>query len=348
MFLKPIKYKQAYENKIASKIIIWMWINIFQECFKILKTGTVINDSNIIREAILTGKIQYENGVFTGKFTNAISLELERLGAKYSKHRKGYILAQNMLPTDITWAIGTAKAAAFAKATAINKFLLEQLSNIDKITSKLIFDTAVNEIMKNLQDRVYKNAKQHKVELITPKLDDFMQNEIAQRYTQNLDFWIKNWTQDQIVKMRIEVGKMAQEGTSTKTIAQYLENKFGESQRHSKFLARNETAIATSSYLSAKYEAEGFVRFKWHTILDHRERPLHHELNNKVFRFDDPPIIDARTGQKGLPGQTYNCRCTFSPYIDGEFLKNRRAMFKAQNSLLEKIKNCLNLKRKII
>ena len=346
MFLKPISYKKSYENLIASKIIVWMWINIFQECFKILKANTVINDSNIIREAIISGKIQYQDGVFTGKFTNAISLELEKLGAKYSKFRKGYILARESLPTEIIWAIDTAKAAAFAKATAINKFLTEQLANLGKLAKKLIFDDAVNAIMKNLQERVYKNAKQHKIELITPKLDDFMQNEIAKRYTENLDFWIKNWTEEQMIKMRDVVGVMAQEGKSTKDIAEYIQRQFGESQRHSQFLARNETAIATSSYLSAKYESEGFTSFKWHTILDRRERPLHHELNGKVFRFDNPPIIDARTGQKGLPGQTYNCRCTFSPYVDSEFLKNRRAMFKAQNSLLEKIKNCLKLKQK--
>lgn len=346
MFLKPISYKKSYENLIASKIIVWMWINIFQECFKILKSNTVINDSNILREAIISGKIQYQDGVFTGKFTNAIAAELEKLGAKYSKHRKGYILDKALLPAEITWAIDTAKAAAFAKATAINKFWLDQLSNIDKLTSKLVFDEAVNAIMKNLQDRVYKNAKQHKIELITPKLDDFMQNKIAKRYTENLDFWVKNWTENQIIKMRNEVSVMANLGKSTKTIAEYIEREFGTSQKHAKFLARNENSIATSSYLSAKYEAEGFTSFKWHTILDRRERPLHHELDGKVFRFDDPPIIDARTGQKGLPGQTYNCRCTFSPYIDGEFLQNRRRMFKAQNSLLEKIKNCLNPKRK--
>ena len=346
MFLKPISYKKSYENIIASKIIVWMWVNIFQECFKILKSNTVINDSDIIREAILSGKIQYQDGVFTGTFTNSLSAELEKLGAKYSKYRKGYLLTKDKLPVNIVWAIDTAKAAAFAKATAINQFLLVQLSQIDKLAEKLIFDTAVNEIMKNLQERVYKNARQHKIELITPKLDDFMKNEIAKRYTENLDFWIKNWTEGQIVRMRNDVSVMANVGKSTKDIAEYIQNQFGISQKHAKFLARNESAIATSSYLAAKYKEEGFSSFKWHTIMDGRERELHKELNGKVFRFDNPPIIDERTGQKGIPGQTYNCRCTFSPYIDGEFLRNRKAMFKAQNSLLEKILNCLKLKQK--
>ena len=445
MFLKPISYKKSYENIIASKIIVWMWVNIFQECFKILKSTTVINDSDIIREAILSGKIQYQDGVFTGTFTNSLSAELEKLGAKYSKYRKGYLLTKDKLPVNIVWAIDTAKATAYAKAMAINQFLLNQLSNMDKLTSKLVFDDAVNVILTDLQERVYKNAKQHKIELITPKLGiprvkppkpddgkggesptggqgagtkppagggqgseppkggesgsdnkppkpdeqgggnkppqdggstppkddgkgkeddkdiagidatpdkpdnvvyDFVNEDFAKNYTNNLDFWIKNWTEDEIIKMRNTVGKMAVDGKSEKDIADYLSQQFGVSQRHAKFLARNETAIATTSYLAAKYKNEGFLYYKWHCIKDGRERPLHHELDGHVFRFDNPPIIDERTGQKGIPGQTYNCRCTFSPYIDGEFLRNRKAMFKAQNSLLEKILNCLKLKQK--
>lgn len=346
MFLKPISYKREYENIIASKIIVWMWVNIYQQCFHILKSNEVMNDSDIIREAIMSGKIVYDNGAFTGKFTNAIATELEKLGAKYSKYRKAYLIAKETLPAEIVWAIDTSKAIAYAKATAINQFLLNQLSNLDKLTQKLVFDEAVNAIMKNLQDRVYKNAKQHKIELITPKLDDFMQDEIAKRYTENLDFWVKNWTEDQIVKMRNQVSVMANVGKSTKAIADYIQKEFGISQNHAKFLARNESAIATSSYLSAKYESEGFTHFKWHTIMDGRERQLHKQLNGQIFRFAEPPIIDERTGQRGLPGQTYNCRCTFSPVINGEFLKNRKEMFKANNSLLEKIINCLNLKRR--
>ena len=362
MFLKPIKAKKEYERLIASKIVVWLYVNIFQQCFQILKPNTIVlNDSNIIREAITSGKIQYQDGVFTGKFTNALALELEKLGAKYSKYRKGYVIAKDLLPVEITWAIDTAKAVAYAKATAINQYLLNQLSNIDKLTQKLVFDDAVNAIMMNLQDRVYKNAKQHKIELITPKLDDFMKDEIARKYTNNLNFWIKNRAITNIPEMREKIAQMASEGKSLKTISEYIRNRFGVEQRHAQFLARNESAIATASYLSTKYQAEGFTHFKWHAMNDERTRPYHsfkggqdkmgeyHKgLDGQVFRYDDPPVIDLRTGKKGLPGETYNCRCVASPYIDKEFLKRRRAMFedkKAQNSLLENILNCLNLKR---
>ena len=357
MFLKPITVKKAYVDLITSKITVWMWNNIFRECFIILRDNEVLNDNSIIREALMHGLIYYQDDAFyaRSKFPNKVAKELEELGAKYVKSRKAYVIAKTKLPTELVWAVDTVKARAYAKAMAINQFLLNQLSNMDGLLKKMVFDDAVNAIMKNLQDRVYKNAKQHRIELITPKLDDFMEDEIAKRYTENLDFWIKNWTEDRIVKMRDEVSKMANVGKSVKSIADYIQKEFGISQRHAKFLARNESAIATSSYLAAKYTAEGFTHFKWHAIIDGRQRDLHgdkgatgiggfHEgLNGHIFRFDDPPIIDIRTGQRGLPGQTYNCRCSFSPVITKEFLQIRRKMFKAENSLLNRIKECLGL-----
>ena len=38
-------------------------------------------------------------------------------------------------------------------------------------------------------------------------------------------------------------------------------------------------------------------------------------MSGKVYRLDDPPVIDARTGERGLPGQAIFCRCTMQPIV---------------------------------
>ena len=53
--------------------------------------------------------------------------------------------------------------------------------------------------------------------------------------------------------------------------------------------------------------------FKWIANLDERVRDEHKKLNGTIHRYDNPPIIDERTGTKGMPGEFYNCRCTFIP-----------------------------------
>ncbi|MBQ2175375.1 MAG: minor capsid protein [Alphaproteobacteria bacterium] len=343
--LKPIKPLRQYDKIISDKIIEWLWVTFFEGCFKILESKTVQNDSDIIRSALENGQIFYQgNGFYsvTGRFRNELARELEKIGARYSKYRKAYLIEKSKLPTEILWAIDTVKATLSQKTALLQGYLTYQLANLSKETEKLVFDTAVDQILQDLQERVYKNAQAQKIELITPKLTDFKANEIAKNYTNNLDYWVKNWTEDRIIKMRETVGQMSIDGKSVKTIAEYIQKEFGISQRHAKFLARNESAMATTSYLEAKYKEEGFSSFKWYTNLDGRERPLHKQLHGGIFRFDDPPIIDERTGEKGLPAQTYNCRCTFTPVVDKEFLENRKALYKAQNSFFNKVKDFIN------
>lgn len=331
MELRPVLYKKAYELKIAKAIYKWFYNSFFKGCFEIInKKGFIDNSNNIIIEAIRSGLIYYEDGAFYSKnnrFSNSIAKELERLGAKYSKYRKGYLINIKKLDMQIVWAIETVKARSGYVAKAIQSYLTTQLSNIDDLLKNLVIKTAVNEIMLDLQKRTFKTLEEKKIPVIYPKLTDFTSNEIARKYTDNLDYWIKNWAETDIPKMREVVGQMAIEGQSTKTIANYIQKEFDVSSKSKAlFLARNETGLATTSYLEAKYRQEGFERFKWHTILDGRERKLHKELNGQVFRFDDPPIIYEYKGiqQRGLPKETFNCRCSFSPVFDKDFLLNRR------------------------
>ena len=344
MELKAIKYKKAYEDLITKEITNWLWNNLFKECLDILKSDTTYNDASILRQAIQQGKIFFQDDAFyskTGRFSNAIAKELENIGAKYSKYRKAYLINKSQVPVEILWAIDTVKAQTAARVALLKAYLFNQATELTKEEKRLFFNTAVESIIQDLQRRVYKNAQEKKVEFITPKLTESKKAEIAERYTNNLDFWIKNWVEDEIVKMRETVGKMSIEGKSALDIQEYLIKQFGVAKRKAQFLARNETAIATTSYLQAKYTEEGFTHYKWRTNIDGRERKLHKELNGQIFRFDDPPIIDERTGQKGNPGETYNCRCTFNPIANKEWLENRRKLFKAQNSLQGKIKRCL-------
>ena len=85
-------------------------------------------------------------------------------------------------------------------------------------------------------------------------------------------------------------------------------------KRKAQFLARNETSILLAEVKKAHYQAMGFDKFIWKCIGDSRTRDLHRHLNNTTWSYDRPPIIDERTGQTGLPGESYNCRCTAIAY----------------------------------
>ena len=47
-----------------------------------------------------------------------------------------------------------------------------------------------------------------------------------------------------------------------------------------------------------------------------RTRPDHRRLNGKQFRWDDPPVVNPRTGERGHPGMDQHCRCYAEPVPD--------------------------------
>jgi SPP1 gp7 family putative phage head morphogenesis protein len=110
---------------------------------------------------------------------------------------------------------------------------------------------------------------------------------------------------------------MLEEAKHPQVIRDYLKERYAISKRKAEFWARNECAAYTSALKKSEYQKNGFTMFRWKTNIDGRERELHKKYNDMEFHFDNPPVIDDRTGQTGLPGQTYNCRCTFIPIMKG-------------------------------
>ena len=325
MTLKPIRPLRYFDDKIAQEIINWEWQWYYKPILEILKPNYVENDNNALFEALKAGTVYYQNGGFyskSGRFANKIALELEKIGARYSKYARSYRIAQNKLPNNLLWLIETTNARTYSSVLAIKEVMDNALGKLDEFIKNLKIIDIAKEMIFNLEKRLDANFKANKIQTIAPKMTDFRATEFAKNYTENLEFYIKKWQPEEIIKMRETVGQMAIDGKSRLSIQEYIQNQFKVSQRKAKFLARNESSIAVTEYLSAKYQEEGFTEFKWITNLDGRERPLHKELNGKIFRFDNPPIIDERTGQRGLPAETYNCRCTFVPILNRKILNS--------------------------
>lgn len=346
MVFKPIHPLKYYDDKIARLIINWEWEIYYKPILDILgKNNVAKNDNNIIFEALNSGLIYYQEGGFyskTGRFNNKLALELEKLGAKYSKYLKSYRISKDKLPTNLIWVIETNLAKTATAVATIQQFLDKSAGNIEEALKFLKVNAVAEEMILNLQKRTLENFKKNKVEVLYPEMSEFKAQQFAQKYTENLKFYIKKWQPEEIIKMREDVGQLSLEGKSIKNIAEFIKNQFGVSQRKALFLARNENSIATSEYLQAKYQEEGFTHFKWITNFDGRERDLHKELGqtagNKygingtnIFRFDNPPVIyeNKKHGiiQRGLPGETYNCRCGFIPVLSKDVIENRKALY---------------------
>lgn len=327
MAFKPIRPIDYYDSKIAKKIIEFEWQWYYKPILDILKPNTITNDNNVLFDALKSGALYYQNGAFyskSGRFSNTIAKELEKIGARYSKYGRCYRIAQNKIPDKLLWTIETTNARTYSDVLAIKKVMDNFIGSIEELVKNIKLTDLAEGMIQDIEKRAFENMKANKIEVITPKMTDFRAREFANNYTETLRFDIKDKLPEQIVKMREVVGQMAIDGESRITIQRYIENNFEKDQKRAKFLARNESKLAVTEYLKATYQENGAEMFRWITNYDERARDLHKELgktkDNKygingtnIFRFDNPPIIDERTGTRGLPGEFYNCRCTFIP-----------------------------------
>jgi SPP1 gp7 family putative phage head morphogenesis protein len=105
-------------------------------------------------------------------------------------------------------------------------------------------------------------------------------------------------------------------GQGLKDLVPFLNDKYNQNIRHARNVAMDQTRKVYTALSAERMQQAGVTKFKWlHTGGSQHPRELHLKLDGKVFGYDDPPVIDERTGEKGLPGQAIFCRCTMRPVL---------------------------------
>jgi len=96
-------------------------------------------------------------------------------------------------------------------------------------------------------------------------------------------------------------------------------DKYGVTTRNwAKNVALDQTRKAYNAISKGRMEALGVTKFEWlHSGGSNKPRIFHKdELNGQIFSFDNLPIIDKATGERGIPGQLPYCRCRMRPVYD--------------------------------
>lgn len=162
------------------------------------------------------------------------------------------------------------------------------------------------ETLKEFQKQKYKNA---------PTFDytypgNPTSRQVAENYTYNLKYWVKNWAVQDIANMREEVIDMVKRGARISEIKKYFENRWHVASDKAQFLARNEAGLASTAIKEWEYRKAGCTHFKWLPSTSREKRDLHKQYYNKIYSFDNPPLIDERLEIYGLPREIWNCGCS--------------------------------------
>lgn len=284
-----------------------------------------------LKEALLSGRVTYHDGIFSGSFSAEISKDLRALGATFRRQDATYRLEYEAIPDDVKRAISLSEGRFLERIEEIDGHL-KTLERQD-LSSRLSVDHFFERALGRVDGEIHRQWKKHAREIarrespelefqesvrrisVPVRLSEEQKKRIASEWGDNMRLWIKDFTRKEIGELRRNVQKTILSGNRYGSLVKTIEQSYGVSARKAKFLARQETNLLMSKFKETRYQDAGVQYYRWVCVAGtkaHPTRPSHKALDGLVFRFDDPPVTTApgEPQRKNNPGCDYNCRCS--------------------------------------
>ncbi len=282
--------------------------------------GEVLNSIADLITLIKQNKIIYDGSgfVYTTQYkanTN-ITKEFQKLGGVFNSSQKKWYINTLRLPIKVIDAINEINTTQMNLSKNFANY--QQTIDLTKLTLlqefKTKFENIYYEIIKNVikQNTQNLSAQDLKIKL---NFDEATLRQIASEYTNNLDLYINNFTTTQIQDLRQIIYSNVNLGLRKENLIQEIQERFDVSKSKAKFLARQETSLLTANIQKQNMLRAGIEYYVWDSSRDRKVRPDHAALNGKIFRFDNPPIVNQKTGARANAGEDFACRCVSRPLL---------------------------------
>lgn len=148
--------------------------------------------------------------------------------------------------------------------------------------------------------------------VMTPVMREFLKATVAENVS-----LIKSIPDEYFRKVEGQVNRSIISGGGLQQLTDYFQEQHGIEERRAKTIAIDQTHKAYNGLNKGRMQAVGIKAFQWiHSGGGLHPRPHHlYDLNGKTFTWAKLPIIDLDTGERGIPGQAINCRCTMVPVV---------------------------------
>jgi SPP1 gp7 family putative phage head morphogenesis protein len=180
----------------------------------------------------------------------------------------------------------------------------------DRLQATELFDKTIYRVNGDVEETVRGLT-------VLPQLTEDARKKIAEAYNDNMKLYIKEWAEKEIKELRAKVQSRVYAGGRHESMVKMIQKSYGVGQNKAKFLARQETSILMAKFKEARYTDLGIQEYEWNTVVGsakHPVRPMHKALKGKIFRWDNPPIVNEK-GERKNPGEDYGCRCFARPIV---------------------------------
>lgn len=271
------------------------------------------NSKNALLNALETGKVVYNNGIFSGTYNSGISNELAKF-AKFDGRSKTW-KADNLakVPNYVKVAANEAESRLVKRTDEMNRFLDKLEANKEEAE---YFETPIKDTIDDFQEQLQKDMQPTN---LTIDITSEQKKNMEISYNNNMSFNIKNWEKDQIVRLRDMVTNIYEDTLDGKALKDRIKDEWNVSENKAKFLARQETSLFLSEFRKEQSLRAGVREYIWMATGgksgDGRTTDLHKKLHGKRFFYGQPPIADEY-GNRHEPGERFGCRCTAKPVLE--------------------------------
>lgn len=110
------------------------------------------------------------------------------------------------------------------------------------------------------------------------------------------------------------------QGLRVERITEQIQQHFNVSKSRASFWARDQIGKFYAELNEHRQRSVGIEEYVWDATDDERTRPTHRALNETIHSWNDPPVVDHKSGRQAHPGQDYQCRCQAKPRLPPDLL----------------------------
>lgn len=294
--LAPIRHRESYTRAFEREMLDYLDDVLFKPLADELRDNAVEGDP--LKAAVLAGRVRHDGQRWQGSFDTKISRRIRELG--------GFSTPIAALPAGIRDALREADSRFSTRKAAMLGLLLAVGSNATVAAEPFSADV-VRGVVKDAKDQFQTSLEGISEDSVPVGVGEDAAKEAVGRLTEyrlglvTAGVALLRKTLTEAATLPDLEDRLAVTATSLRRRAA-----LGADQLASELVAevREETA-----------DAFGIDEYEWVTMGDAKVRHDHEALNGRIFRFDNPPVVDTATGRRGNPGEDHNCRCFARPLI---------------------------------
>lgn len=204
-----------------------------------------------------------------------------------------------------------------SQARIMTNALMKKFNDIFAIASKPLAEQVVSEANKSSTFALHSSLEQLSggLSIKTSSISEETLQILNASVTENVNL-IKSISEHYLNGVQQAVMRSITSGGGLNDLIPYLQRSKEITHKRAKMIALDQTRKAFNSINKGKMDNLGIKKFEWlHTGGSNAPRKDHIEMSGKIFSFDNLPVIDKNTGERGIPGQAINCRCRMAAVI---------------------------------